>query len=158
MPLNSDLISQEGLLRSGVIRGLERNGQVTRKWPSSPLSYSSLPVVPPLPEISLMITNKYKKVLDGLGRTGMKCSWEKIQGLGTLVALWSSDWSCECLTAALVFPSPQALSPCTWPLHTFSQEIYVLPASGRLCPGIISSLYVTLPLSGYPQYHLLFCH
>lgn len=57
LPLSSDLISQ-GLLKSGVVRGLEQNGQVTRKWPSSPLSYSSLPVVPPLADISLTITNK----------------------------------------------------------------------------------------------------
>lgn len=66
--LNRDLISQEGLLRSGVVSGLEQNGQVTRIWPSPPCSCNSLPVVPPLPEISLKRTNRCKMALDALGR------------------------------------------------------------------------------------------
>ena len=152
--LNRDLISQEGLLRSGVVSGLEQNGQVTRIWPSPPCSCNSLPVVPPLPEISLKRTNRCKMALDALGRRSR--DW----GHGGFMEQWLElrvPYSC-------VFPSPHAFSPCMWLPHTFVASLYIQPGnlcftlSGRLCPENILFVCITLPLSSYPQHHFLSCY
>ena len=83
--LNRDLISQEGLLRSGVVSGLEQNGQVTRIWPSPPCSCNSLPVVLPLPEISLKRTNRCKMALDALGRRSRDWGTRTVAGVASAV-------------------------------------------------------------------------
>ena len=107
-----------------MVSGLEQNGQVTGPWPSPPHSCNSLPVVPPLPEISLKRTNRRKMALDALG--GGSGDWGH-QGL-------MEQWLELRVPSSCALPSPCAFSPCMQPPHSFVASSYIQPRNSCFTP------------------------